>query len=453
VLITHTTANTKEPKEVTIMSEGEPSGSGYLRASTAHVEMQQIRQAMQALEEGFKRRNSVQSKLGIEEAALLATLDESPEDYDPGIIPFDGTKHILEYLPTPYVLDNDDAGDDIDQSSGSVGQTSSRRTMAKSIGSSSKFLGIQEEEGDNTSSFTSVIGDDINMDPEFGSMFAPGEMRLLALVSHNNMKHSMKQFVIANKNVLKKFRLTGTNTTMTMLKEVFGEDPEVMYGPKCKSGPLGGDAQLVAMAVTGQLGGCIFFIDPMDSHPHSADIECLVRQGNVHNILMMNNPTTAHICLNSLRVALKMGRMEMMPSFFFDLESPSVEAYKMRQNEVLRSTMAKPQAPSSPLRSSVTQSARDFVTAPTSILKSTRREKDISESMEKANRMSLEHKVSNALMRERSVNFLSDGQKSPSGSAENFLPADGDKGEDKVEKGVPEKKKKKKKFFGLIGAF
>ena len=97
-------------------------------------------------------------------------------------------------------------------------------------------------------------------------------MRCLALVSHNNMKASIKQFVIANQNCLKKFRLTGTNTTMTMLKSLFGDDPDVVYGRACTSGPLGGDAQLVAMAVTGEIGGCIFFIDPMDAHPHSADI-------------------------------------------------------------------------------------------------------------------------------------------------------------------------------------
>jgi len=154
---------------------------------------------------------------------------------------------------------------------------------------------------------------------------------------------------------------------------------------------------------------------------------------------MMNNPTTAHICLNSLRVALKMGRMEMMPSFFFDLESPSVEAYKMRQNQVLESTKAKVPEPSSPLRSSVSRSARDFVTAPSSILKSTRREKNISQAMEKANRMSVQYKVSS---------FQADAevQKSPSGAA------GGGKGEDKVEKVVPEKKKKKK-FLKFIGGF
>ena len=165
--------------------------------------------------------------------------------------------------------------------------------------------------------------------PQFNSM------RCLALVSHNNMKASMKQFVIANQNCLKKFRLTGTNTTMTMLKSVFGDDPDVVYGPACASGPLGGDAQLVAMAVNGEIGGCIFFIDPMDAHPHGADIETLVRQGNVHNLVMLNNPSTAHVCMNAIRMALRMGRMELFPSFFFDLESPSVPAYKARQQAVL----------------------------------------------------------------------------------------------------------------------
>jgi len=67
----------------------------------------------------------------------------------------------------------------------------------------------------------------LEMDPEFDSAFAPEDMRCLALVSHNNMKASMKQFVIANQYCLKKFRLTRTNTTMTMLKSVFGDDPEV----------------------------------------------------------------------------------------------------------------------------------------------------------------------------------------------------------------------------------
>ena len=80
------------------------------------------------------------------------------------------------------------------------------------------------------------------LDPEFNSVYGSSQMRCLALVSHNGMKESMMKFVIANKNCLKKFRLTGTNSTMTMLKDVFKGDDSIVFGPSCKSGPLGGDA-------------------------------------------------------------------------------------------------------------------------------------------------------------------------------------------------------------------
>ncbi len=205
--------------------------------------------------------------------------------------------------------------------------------VERTLQETNKFLGVGR--GSFVTIPNSNVDYSIKLDTDFDSMFHPNDMRLFALVFHDNMEDAMKQFVIANKNVLKKFRLTGTDTTMTMLKEVFDNNPEVIYGPSCQPGPLGGDAQLIAMAATGQLGGCIFFVDPMDAHPHSADIECLNRQGNVHNILMMHNPNTAHVCLNALRVGLKLGRIDMMPSFFFDLESPSVKAYKNRQKHIL----------------------------------------------------------------------------------------------------------------------
>jgi len=172
-------------------------------------------------------------------------------------------------------------------------------------------------------------------DAPFESAYAPSQMRCLALVAHNHMKPAMKQFVLANKNLLKHFRLTGTNTTMTMLREVFGNDPSVEFGPTCTSGPLGGDAELVAIMCTENLGGCVFFQDPMSAHPHTADIECLNRQANVHNVLMMPNPATAFAVLSTLRLALKEGRAELIPSFFQTLESPSVAEYKVRQAQVV----------------------------------------------------------------------------------------------------------------------
>ncbi len=169
-------------------------------------------------------------------------------------------------------------------------------------------------------------------DDDFISLFPPTQMKYLALVSHNGMKSTMKRFVLANKNILKKFCLTGTNSTMTMLKEVIGKkDPDVVYGPSCSSGPLGGDAELAALMTQGKVGGIIFFTDPMSAHPHQADIDGLCRLAMVHNTMILQNPTTAVMMMDVLRNALRERRPEIIPSFFFDLVSPSVSAYKEAQ--------------------------------------------------------------------------------------------------------------------------
>ena len=176
-------------------------------------------------------------------------------------------------------------------------------------------------------------------DEDFESVFAPRQMRYLALIAHNHMKSAMIEFVLTNKNLLKKFRLTGTNTTMKMLREVYRDDPNVVYGPTCSSGPLGGDAEIVAMMCNGQLGGVIFFVDPMSAHPHAADIECLTRQIIVHNIFFMNNPVSANAGTYILQKALTEGKSELIPSFFRTLESPSVREYKKTQREVSKTSM------------------------------------------------------------------------------------------------------------------
>jgi hypothetical protein len=69
---------------------------------------------------------------------------------------------------------------------------------------------------------------------------------------------------------------------MLLFREVLGaEHIEKFGGPVCKSGPLGGDAALVAQVCAAIIGAIFFFQDPMSSYPHSADIDCLNRQTNV----------------------------------------------------------------------------------------------------------------------------------------------------------------------------
>lgn len=163
------------------------------------------------------------------------------------------------------------------------------------------------------------------VDEDFKIAFDPSQMRLLALVSHDEMKPTMLAFVENNKNVLKQFRLTGTKNTMETLKRVFGNHNS--FGPTCSSGPLGGDAELVALMCAGELGGVIFFQDPMGVHPHQADIDCLCRQAIVHNIMIASNPTSALMMMTTLHVALTNNMPELMPSFFSSLQISTVGSY------------------------------------------------------------------------------------------------------------------------------
>ena len=127
---------------------------------------------------------------------------------------------------------------------------------------------------------------------------------------------------------------------MKMLREMFGDDPNVVYGPTCTSGPLGGDAQIAAQMCLEDLGGLIFFRDPLSAHPHQADIESLCRLANVHNLLYAENPTTAITIMRTLVVAIEKRLPELMPSFFTTLESPCVKEYRDGQNRVSESLKA-----------------------------------------------------------------------------------------------------------------
>ena len=124
-----------------------------------------------------------------------------------------------------------------------------RRTSQRRGSTYAQRLSLAEQVGTATDEVTAP----------FTSTFAPGEMRQLALVAHNHMKPAMKQFIETYSEILKKFRITGTQTTMKMCKSMWGEDdPAIHYGLTCTSGPLGGDAQIAALMCVEDLGGGLF---------------------------------------------------------------------------------------------------------------------------------------------------------------------------------------------------
>ena len=80
----------------------------------------------------------------------------------------------------------------------------------------------------------------------------------IALIAHDNKKRELIDWCEANKEILKKHFLCGTGTTARMITEYTGL-PVKGYN----SGPLGGDQQIGAKVVEGQVDFIIFFSDPL----------------------------------------------------------------------------------------------------------------------------------------------------------------------------------------------
>ena len=116
----------------------------------------------------------------------------------------------------------------------------------------------------------------------------------IALIAHDQKKHELMEWCKANKSILEKHFLCGTGTTARMISDYTGL-PVKGY---C-SGPLGGDQQIGAKIVEGQIDFMIFLWDPLEAQPHDPDVKALLRIAVVYDIPIANNLATADFMLHS----------------------------------------------------------------------------------------------------------------------------------------------------------
>ncbi len=122
----------------------------------------------------------------------------------------------------------------------------------------------------------------------------------IALIAHDGKKADMVHFLIGFRDQLHhaNVNLVATGTTGTHIEKAGFEVRKLL------SGPIGGDAQIAAMAAEKKLDMVIFFRDPLDKHPHEPDVQMLMRICDVHNIPLATNPATAEMMLNDLNTRL-----------------------------------------------------------------------------------------------------------------------------------------------------
>lgn len=121
------------------------------------------------------------------------------------------------------------------------------------------------------------------------------KQKCIALIAHDNKKHDMVNWAIANKELLAEYKLCGTGTTAGLISGATG-----LSVKKYLSGPLGGDLQIGAKAAEGKIDMIIFFWDPLSSQPHDPDVKALLRIAVVYDIPIATNKATAD-CLISGR--------------------------------------------------------------------------------------------------------------------------------------------------------
>lgn len=116
----------------------------------------------------------------------------------------------------------------------------------------------------------------------------------IALIAHDGKKKELVEWAEKHKDELKKHFLCGTGTTARLIAEQTGL-PVKAYN----SGPLGGDQQIGARIVEGNIDFVVFLWDPLESQPHDPDVKALLRIAVVYDIPIANNLATADFMLES----------------------------------------------------------------------------------------------------------------------------------------------------------
>ncbi|MEL7001523.1 MAG: methylglyoxal synthase [Bacteroidota bacterium] len=120
----------------------------------------------------------------------------------------------------------------------------------------------------------------------------------IAVIAHDGKKPEMVSFLLNNKPQLEQIELFATGTTGGHVEN------SGLKVTKLLSGPIGGDAQIAAMAAEGNIDMVIFFRDPLDKHPHEPDVQMLMRICDVHNIPLATNPATAELLFKAIAESL-----------------------------------------------------------------------------------------------------------------------------------------------------
>jgi methylglyoxal synthase len=130
------------------------------------------------------------------------------------------------------------------------------------------------------------------------------ERKKIALIAHDNKKSDLLAWMRFNRDLLARHDLYATRTTGRLIHQALG-----LRVTEFHSGPLGGDQQIGAKIVAGEVDFLIFFWDPLEPHPHDPDVRALLRIAVVWNVPVACNRATADFMISSPLMAEEYERL------------------------------------------------------------------------------------------------------------------------------------------------
>ena len=123
--------------------------------------------------------------------------------------------------------------------------------------------------------------------------------RTIALIAHDRQKDDLVDFALRHQPLLSRYQLIATAKTGKRIIEATSLKIELLA-----AGSLGGDLEIAARVVAGEVIAVIFFVDPLNVQFHEPNIQPILRVCNVHLVPLATNLGTAEAIANSFARSL-----------------------------------------------------------------------------------------------------------------------------------------------------
>lgn len=117
----------------------------------------------------------------------------------------------------------------------------------------------------------------------------------LALIAHDTKKNDIVTLATNYRHALSRYNLIATENTGQLIQTVTGLPVE-----RLAAGARGGELQIAARVVAGDVAGVIFLLDPVSVNPNEPDIRALLRVCTLHNVLLATNMATAELAIQAV---------------------------------------------------------------------------------------------------------------------------------------------------------